>query len=59
MATVNVVNKVHILEQEVVDLKNQNRSKVSKMGLDAYTGGGEIIGEGVTQRVDMLIEEIN
>ena len=50
-----MVNKVSILEQEVVDLKNQSKTRASRN--DHFSE--KPIDEGVASRMDLLIEEIN
>ena len=54
-----MVNKTQILEQEVVDLKNQNKTRLLR---DRGGGGAGDFGpanETVGNRIDLLIEEIN
>ena len=55
MSSNNMVNKVSILEQEVVDLKNQAKTRINRN--DQFAN--EKMEEGVAARIDLLIEEIN
>lgn len=55
MSSNNMVNKVSILEQEIVDLKNQQKTRIDRN--DKFAN--ERMEEGVAARIDLLIEEIN
>lgn len=46
------------MQQEVVDLKNQNKSRIYKIGEQASSATGFGIIDG-NKRLDLLIEEIN
>lgn len=56
----NMVSKVNILEQETIDLKNQNKSRMLRVaGESTYQNDGQPLSEGLANRIDLLIEEIN
>lgn len=55
MSSNNMVNKVSILEQEIVDLKNQAKTRINR----SEGFADQRIDEGMAGRMDMLIEEIN
>lgn len=52
----NISNLVHILEQEVIDLKNQMKTRSMRTNLGGDAAG---IDPGVEGKLDLLIEEIN
>ena len=51
----NLTNIVAILEQEIIDLKNQMKTRNMRTGA---LGEGEM-GMGLDSKIDLLIEEIN
>lgn len=53
-----MINKLQLLEQEIVDLKNQNKQRLLNISSHANnaTGFGVIDGN---RRLDLLIEEVN
>ena len=64
MAQNNIVSKVNILESEIIDLKNKQKSKISKMdysslGTDPDLELGEIRKAPVNERIDLVIDEVN
>ena len=61
MAQNNMVSKVSLLEQEVVDLKNQNKARMFRIGAESganIPSDGQV-GDAVGKRINLLIEEIN
>lgn len=50
----NLTNVVAILEQEIIDLKNQMKTRNMRTGL--HGDGGDM---GLDSKIDLLIEEIN
>lgn len=52
----NYVSKVNLLEQEIIDLKNQNKARMIRMGEETQLD----INEGdFNKRIDLIVEEIN
>lgn len=56
----NMVAKVGILESEVIDLKNHNKTRALRIGGEGgYTNDGQPLSEGISSKIDLLIDEIN
>jgi hypothetical protein len=56
----NMVAKVGILESEVIDLKNHNKTRSLRIGGEGgYTNDGQPLSEGISSKIDLLIDEIN
>lgn len=51
----NIHNVVSLLEQEIIDLKNQNKTRQMRTGL----GDDGQFDQSIAARIDLLIEEIN
>lgn len=51
----NIQNVVNILEQEVIDLKNQAKTRQMR----SNTGDDGALDNSIASRIDLLIEEIN
>ena len=61
MAQNNMVSKVQLLEQEVIDLKNQNKTRMFRIGAESEANipsEGQM-GDAVGKRINLVIEEIN
>ena len=55
-----MVAKVGILESEVIDLKNHNKTRALRIGGEGgYTNDGQPLSEGISSKIDLLIDEIN
>ena len=48
-------NMINLLEQEIIDLKNQNKTRQMRTGL----GDDGSPDQSIASRIDLLIEEIN
>ena len=65
MAQNNIVSKVNILESEIIDLKNKQKSRISKMDYSSLGMDPEIDELGgirkapVNERIDLVIDEVN
>ena len=55
MGNGNVVNMVNLLEQEIIDLKNQSKTRQMRTGVND-DGSPDA---SIATRIDLLIEEIN
>lgn len=52
----NYISKVNLLEQEIIDIKNQNKARMVRLGEETQLD----INEGdFNKRIDLLVEEIN
>jgi hypothetical protein len=55
-----MVAKMGILEGEVIDLKNHNKTRALRMGGEGnYTNDGQPLSEGIANKLDLLIDEVN
>ena len=51
----NMGNMINLLEQEIIDLKNQNKTRQMRTGM----GDDGSPDQSIASRIDLLIEEIN
>ena len=55
-----MVAKVDILQSEVIDLKNFNKTRMLRGGESGgYTNDGQPLSEGVANKIDLLLDEVN
>ena len=54
-----MVAKVEILSSEVIDLKNHNKTRMLRVGQGDYANDGQPLSEGVANKIDMLLDEVN
>ena len=56
----NMVAKLGILEGEVIDLKNTNKTRALRIGGEGnYTNDGQPLSEGIANKMELLIDEVN
>ena len=56
----NMVAKVDILQSEVIDLKNFNKTRMLRGGDGGgYTNDGQPLSEGVANKIDLLLDEVD
>lgn len=58
LAQNNMVAKVEILSSEVIDLKNHNKTRMLR-GEGGFTNDGQPLAEGVANKIDLLLDEVN